>query len=502
MLDTSEIRREFPYLNRTIALQIRNEEEKRTSLDNTASTQVPLPVLETILKASFDYANVHRGEYNASQKTTEAFERAYNIAANLVNADSWREIILGRSTTEMINLVARSLAPQFRDGDNVVVTRMEHNSNYVPWFALSQDAARNERKVDVRVVDFDKATGELDMDQMADYVDERTKLVGCTGASNFLGTKPNLQEVSEIAHGSDYTQPDGTRGSYFLVDGAQLVPGCPVDVKETDCDFLAWSFHKMLVPFGVGGLYGKKQILEQMEPFLHGGDMVEDVSEGKVTYKPLPWKFTAGTPNILGTIAAGAGINFLINAGLGNTDRRNKDKLKRQIETEILLNTQRGDFPINFTVPQENQELFAEYLETNPERYEMLKDPEARLDEVRRTVRNSMENIMQHEQELTARALRGLERIPNVTIYGPRRAEDRTALVAFTLKGILSSTAAKLFNKTGLEFRNGTLCASLAHKHHGLTDGSVRMGMYIYNTPAEIDTALEVIEKTARGENK
>ena len=399
----------------------------------------------------------------------------------------------------MINLVARGTASQFRDQDNIVVTRLEHNSNYVPWFALSQDAVKAGKKIDVRVVDFDRETGKLDMRQLARYVDKRTKMVCSTGASNFLGTKPDLSTIAEIAHKSGYSQPDGRKGSYFLVDGAQLVTGCSVDVNQIGCDFLAWSFHKMLAPLGVGALYGKKDILEQMQPFLYGGDMVEDVAEGKVTYKPLPWKFTAGTPNILGTIASGEAINFLINLGLGNLgDRRDYRVLGKQLETEILLNTARDDFPIKFTVPTESQDLFETYLAENPGSYEVLIDPEKRLSEVRSQVRTSMSNVMQHEQELTARALEGLAQIPNLTVYGPKTAEERAGLVAFTIGGIPVATAAKLLNKDGLELRHGTLCASLAHKHCGL-EGSLRMGLYVYTTPEEVDRALTVIGEVSRG---
>jgi len=502
MINSKEVREQFPYLSGVANIQAGEERAGRIFLDSTASTQIPMPILEAVVNASFDYANVHRGEYNASQKTTEAFEGTYNMAANLVNADSWREIILGRSTTEMINLVAKGLASKFRDGDNIVVTRLEHNSNYVPWFALSQNAARENKKIDIRVVDFDKKTGEVDMNQMARYIDKNTKLVGCTGASNFLGTKPDLATISGIAHSSGYSQPDGSKGSYFLVDGAQFVPGCPTDVQEIGCDFLAWSFHKMLVPFGVGGLYGKQKILEQMDPFLYGGDMVEEVAEGVVSYKPLPWKFTAGTPNIIGTIASREGIKFLINSGLGNLNKKDTNTFQKQIETEVLLNTQRGDFPGRFTVPQDNQEVFGEYLEANPEVYATLREPAKRLAAVRSTVRRSMENIMQYEQQLTGRVLAGLEKIPGVTIYGPRNPEKRSALVAFTINDMLPSTAAKLFNREGLEVRNGALCASLAHKAYGLADGSVRIGLYVYNTTEEVDTALEVVAKTAKGAKK
>ncbi|MBM2846829.1 MAG: Cysteine desulfurase, partial [Bacteroidetes bacterium] len=195
----------------------------------------------------------------------------------------------------------------FRNGDNVVTTMMEHNSNYVPWYALSREILpKFGIRVECRLARFDPRTGELDLAHLASLIDSRTKLVCCTGASNFFGTKTPLHSVKEIAARSGYTQPNGERRSLLLVDGAQLVPSTFVDVQAMDVDYLSFSFHKMLAPFGVGVLYAKQHLLQASLPFLYGGDMIAEgqVMPDRVEYNVLPWKYAAGTPNILGTIVS------------------------------------------------------------------------------------------------------------------------------------------------------------------------------------------------------
>ena len=192
-----------------------------------------------------------------------------------------------------------SLLTDFRDGDNVVTTLMEHNSNYVPWYAMCREILpRLGRQVNYRLARFDPVTGELDLDHLASLIDARTKLVCCTGASNFLGTRTPLAAVRALADASGYVQPDGERRSYLLVDGAQLVPGSFVDVHALGADFLAFSFHKLLAPFGVGVLYARQHLLESSLPFLYGGDMIAEgrVLPDLVEYNSLPWKYAAGTP--------------------------------------------------------------------------------------------------------------------------------------------------------------------------------------------------------------
>ncbi len=501
MIDPTTTRSQFPFITEGIDIKARVTRNGRLFADSTASTQLPLPVLERLAQAVFHYANVHRGAYNASELTTEDFERTYNAAANLVNANSWREIILGRNTTEMINLVMRGTASSVRDGDNVVLTKLEHNSAYVPWYALSKSMEKAGKTLEVRVANFDPDSGELDMDDIAGMIDRRTKLVGVTGASNFMGTKPDVQRIARLAHKSGYTQPDGSKGSYMLVDGAQLVPGCPVDVQDLDCDFLAWSFHKMTLPLGVGALYGKLRVLEQLDPFLFGGDMVDVVREGDVTYKPLPWRFTAGTPNILGTIATGYGISYLMNLALNRVTngRADAETVGKQIETEILMNTPRGDFDVRYTVPEALQPQFREYLNAHPDVERLLRNPDERLRTVQRYVATAMNNIMQYEHALTQRAIDGLSALDEVVIYGPTDAERRAGLVAFNIEGMEPATVARELSARDMEVRHGPHCASLAHERMGI-DGSVRMSFYLYNTIEDVDRLVEAVDEISGGD--
>ena len=212
-----------------------------------------------------------------------------------------------------------SLLTSFRDGDNLVTTYMEHNSNYVPWYGLTKEILpKFGISVECRIAKFDKETGQLDLDDLRNLVDSKTKIVCCSGASNFLGTKNPIAKIRAIANSSGYTQPNGDVKSYLLIDAAQSVPNFYVDVRELDVDFLAWSFHKMLSPYGIGALYAKEGLLEEMMPFLYGGDMIAEgqVSPEKVEYNLLPWKFTAGTPNILGTILSAQSIRLLLDFAL------------------------------------------------------------------------------------------------------------------------------------------------------------------------------------------
>jgi selenocysteine lyase/cysteine desulfurase len=507
MLDTEVIRKHFPFLQENVEIKACcPNNSKRIVVDNTASTQLPLPLLQNVINSAFTYANIHRGEYTASLHTSYEFERAYNIAANLVNARSWREIIFGRNTTEMINLVMRALQDDFRDGDNIVVTRLEHNSNYVPWYGLQQGLAKRQYpvKIDIRVVNFEKDTAQLDMKELESSVDDRTKLVAATGGSNFMGVRPDTKRIGEIAHESGYQQPGGFAGSYFLVDGAQLVPSAPVDVQVIDCDFLAWSFHKMSIPLGVGGLYTKSEIIESLPPFLYGGDMIDEVAEGDVTFKERPWRYTAGTPNILGTIASGCGICFLINLGLGNLFLENKvtedekiELIGRKIETEMLLNTPRGDFEIDYTVPEEYSSEWEQYLERHSEVKTALKDQNMRLIGVRHAVETAMRNIQAHEEEITQHAIDCLSKIPNVSIYGPKDAKQRVGLVAFNINGLEPNDVAQRLDKYGVEMRSGTHCACLAHRHLGI-EGSVRMSFYVYNTLEEVNEVVHAVSEVSK----
>lgn len=433
--------------------QIRNNfsaiRSGRIVTNNAASSQLPDSVLNLYNEIAPFYDNVHRSQSSSSKKITALFEHSYETVAAFVGARSWKEIIIYRGTTEAINSVMYSLLTEFRDGDNVVTTYLEHNSNYVPWWAMTQEILpRFGVHVECRIAKFNKDTGELDIDDLKRLVDEKTKLVCCSGASNFLGTKPPLDKIREIASASGYVQPNGIKRSYLLVDGAQLVPNSSINVVKSDVDFLAWSFHKMFAPIGVGALYAKEEILQSMQPFQYGGDMI---AEGEVTpdyvgYNTLPWKFTAGTPNIIGTIMAAGAIKYLVDTGSG-------------ISTDINIDT-----ILNFT-PHCNQ------------------------------IEKAMTAIQSYGQRLTAALLEGLTEIDGLTIYGPKDPLRRTSLVSFNIQGKNPVEIAEFLNLRGIESRAGCHCATLAHHYYGLTPpSSCRVSLYLYNTFDEIDAVADAIE--------
>jgi cysteine desulfurase/selenocysteine lyase len=424
----------------------------RVVTNNAASTQPPRELLQMHHRLAPAYDNVHRGQSDASQITTGRFESAYDDIARFVGAPSRRNVVIVRNTTEAHNTVMYSLMGEFRDGDNVVTTMMEHNSNYVPWYAMCKDVLpRFGRRVQYRLARFDPATGELDLDHLASLVDGRTKLVCCTGASNFFGTRNPLSAVRTIADLSGYLQPSGERRSYLLVDGAQLVPSSFVDFEALDADFLSFSFHKMLAPFGVGALIGKEHLLRSVPPFLYGGDMI---AEGRVTpdhvdYNDLPWKFAAGTPNIIGTIVAAQALRFLL---------------------DLALSPQRARY---FGSPREI---------------------------ARDDVRAAMGRIADWNRQLTAHAMRRLGEIPGLTIYGPRNPTRRSALVAFNVAGRSPMALAAGLNERGVESRAGCHCATLAHHALGLDPpASCRLSFYLYNTLEEVDQAADALRAVVCG---
>jgi cysteine desulfurase/selenocysteine lyase len=422
----------------------------RIVTNNAASTQAPRELLELYRSLAPGYENVHRGQSSASQAMTALFEAAYDTIAQFIGAPSRASIALYRNTTEAINAVMYSMLTEFRDGDNVVTTMLEHNSNYVPWYGMCREILpRLGRRVECRLARFDPLTGELDLDHMASLTNARTKLVCCTGASNFLGTRVPLQAVRALADASGYPQPNGERRSYLLVDGAQLVPGAFVDVQHLDVDYLAFSFHKMLAPFGVGVLYGKEHLLRASLPFLYGGDMIAEgrVSPELVEYNSLPWKFGAGTPNILGAIVSAQALRMVL---------------------DLALSPKR---PAYFGTAQRIE---------------------------RGVVEDAMSRVSRWNHQLTDRAMAGLGAVPGITIYGPRDAARRTSLVAFNLAGRDPVSIAEGLNRAGVESRAGCHCATLAHHALGLTPpASCRLSFYLYNTPGDVDQAVAAVAAIA-----
>ncbi len=390
----------------------------RIVTNNAASTQPPDELLALYQSLAPGYENVHRGQSTASQAMTALFEESYDTIARFIGAPGRASIALYRNTTEAHNAVMYSLLGEFRNGDNVVTTTMEHNSNYVPWYAMCREILpryavmysllgefrngdnvvtttmehnsnyvpwyamcreimpRFRRRVHYRLARFDPVTGELDLDHLASLIDARTKLVCCTGASNFLGTRNPLRTIRALANASGYRQPGGERRTPVRIDGAQLVPGSFVDVQDLDVEYLSFSFHKMLAPFGVGVLYTKPHLLATSLPFLYGGDMIAEgrVFPDLVEYNDLPWKYSAGTPNVLGAIVSAQALRILLDLAL--TPRK----------------------PTYFQT--------AEPIE-------------------RGAVHAAMDSVSAWNRQLTARALEGLRTIPGITIYGPQDPDRR-----------------------------------------------------------------------------
>lgn len=293
----TNFRPDFPLLSREV------HGRPLVYLDNAATTQKPRAVLEAMdgLYTTCN-ANVHRGIHTLSQEATALHEAARERVRAFLNARSTAEIIFTRGTTESLNLVASSFAEAFlHEGDEVILTVMEHHSDIVPW-----QLARDRRGFTLRVVPMDDE-GRLDLEAYAALLNERTRLVCCCHVSNVLGTVNPVREMARMAHDS---------GAYFLVDGAQSVPHFPVDVQELDCDFLAFSAHKLYGPTGVGVLYGKEELLERMPPYQGGGEMIARVTFEKTTFERLPFKFEAGTPDYVGTHGLAAAIDYVAGIGL------------------------------------------------------------------------------------------------------------------------------------------------------------------------------------------
>ncbi len=293
----TDYREDFPILSREV------HGRPLVYLDNAATTQKPRAVLEAMdaLYTTCN-ANVHRGIHTLSQEATALHEGARERVRSFLNARSTAEIVFTRGTTESLNLVAASFSQAFlREGDEVIVTVMEHHSNIVPW-----QLARERWGFTLRVVPMDDE-GRLDLEAYAALLNERTRLVCCCQVSNVLGTVNPVHEMARMAHDA---------GAYFLVDGAQSVPHFPVDVQELDCDFLTFSAHKIYGPTGVGVLYGKEALLEQLPPYQGGGEMIARVTFEHTTFERLPFKFEAGTPDYVGTHGLAAALDYVEAVGL------------------------------------------------------------------------------------------------------------------------------------------------------------------------------------------
>ena len=313
-LDVPKIRADFP------ALQQKIHGQPLVYLDNAATSQKPQVVLDAIQRAyAWDNANIHRGVHELSVRATDAFEASRRTVQQTLNAAHSQEIIFVRGTTEAINLVAHSYAGRrVRQGDEIIISAMEHHSNIVPWQVLCEEKGACLRVIPVA------DSGELVLDEYEKLLSSKTRLVAITHVSSVLGSINPVQRMIEMARVWDVP---------VLLDGAQAVPHLKVDVRELDCDFYAFSGHKVLGPTGIGVLYGKKDLLESMPPYQTGGSMIESVRFEKTTYASLPEKFEAGTPHIAGGIGLGPALDYLNALGL--------DRVKAYEEELLAYTTER-----------------------------------------------------------------------------------------------------------------------------------------------------------------
>jgi len=379
-------------------------------LDNAATSQKPRSVIEALVDYYENYnSNVHRGVHTLSMEATDRIEEARQKVANFIKADSAESIIWTRNTTEGINLVANTWAQKnIEAGDEIVVTHMEHHSNLVPWQQLSK-----QKNASLRFLPFSE-DGTLDLADLDSIINAKTKLVAVVHTSNSLGTINPVTKLAAKAH---------EVGAKVLVDGAQSVPHQPVDVKDIDCDFLTFSGHKMLGPTGIGVLYAKREILEEMEPFLTGGEMVLQVSYEKATWNDLPMRFEAGTPNIADAIALGAAIEYLDCLG--------------------------------------------------------------------------MENVRDHEVELTDYALRAFQELEEIDLYGPKNASERGGIISFHSTDVHPHDLGTFLDREGIAIRTGHHCTMPLMGKLGVV-ATARASFYIYNTEDEVNALVDCLKRALK----
>ena len=304
MIDVEKIRKDFPILDQIV------NDEPLVYLDNAATTQKPKAILEAVNRYyQEDNANVHRGVHTLAERATASYEAARETVRRFINASSTKEVLFTRGTTTGLNWIGRFAEEILEEGDEVLISIMEHHSNILPW----QEACR---KTGAKLVYAYLKDGGLDLEDFREKLTDRTKFVSITHASNVLGVINPIQELAQLAH---------EKGAIMVVDGAQSVPHMKIDVQKLDADFFVFSGHKMAGPTGIGVLYGKEHYLNQMSPVEFGGEMIDFVYEQSATWKELPWKFEAGTPNMAGAIGLAAAIDYLDAIGMDAIEHHEQD---------------------------------------------------------------------------------------------------------------------------------------------------------------------------------
>ena len=404
MLNVHRVRKDFPILERTVY------GKPLVYLDNAATSQKPTSVIRALTEYYERYnSNVHRGVHALSMEATDRYEEARRKVAGFIGAPSAESVIWTRNVTEAINLVAYSWAGKnVHEGDNIVTTQMEHHSNLVPWQRVA-DA----NGAELRIVPLNR-DGTLDLTDIDSIITPSTRLLAFTHMSNTLGTINPAERLIAKAR---------SVGATVLVDAAQSVPHMPVDVVELDCDFLGFSGHKMLGPTGIGALYAKPEVLESMEPFLTGGEMVLQVWNERATWNELPMRFEAGTPNIADAIALGAAVDYLQDLG--------------------------------------------------------------------------MDNVREHEKQITAYALSRFREIEEVDVYGPDDPEIRGAIFSFHSDSVHPHDLGTFLDREGVAIRTGHNCTMPLMREMGIA-ATARASFYVYNLEEEVDFLVDTLKAALR----
>ena len=393
MVDFKTIIKDFPILNRKI------NDNKLIYFDNAATSQKPKVVIDTLSNFySNNNANIHRGVHTLSMEATYLYDESKEKIAEFINAPNSNSIIFTRGTTESINLIADSWGQSnLKESDNIVITELEHHSNIVPWQELIKKTKSKLQYIPIN------SDGTLNLTNINNIITKNTKIVSMTHVSNGIGTINNIKEIIKIAK---------SVGAKTVIDAAQSVPHMPIDVSDLDCDFLAFSGHKMLAPTGIGVLYGKKELLESMPPYQKGGDMILEVTYDKSTWNEIPFKFEAGTPNIAGAVGLSTATKYLMEIG--------------------------------------------------------------------------MQNIREHEIEITKYAYNNLMNIDGIEILGPEDIDIRAGLISFNIPNIHPHDLGTFLDSKGIAIRTGHHCAMPLIKKLG-SHSSARASFYIYNTNKEVD---------------
>ena len=401
-----DIRKDFPVLNRRV-----RDDKKLVYLDNAATTQKPIQVINAITDYYKNHnSNIHRAVHALAEESTEAFEVTRDKVAKFLNIQNREEIVFVKGTTEAINLVAYAWGrDNVQKGDVVITTEYEHHSNIVPWQLLTQD-----RGAELKYIDIDD-NGELMLEQLDEYLATgKVKLVAISHVSNVLGTITDVQKVIKKCKNA---------GAKILVDGAQAVPHMKVDITNLGCDFYAFSAHKMLGPTGVGVLWARKELLENMRPFQGGGDMIREVHKYETTWNDLPYKFEAGTPNVADVICFSAAIDYLVNIGI--------------------------------------------------------------------------DNVRNHEIELTKYALEKMSQVKGLTIYGPKDPQKASGVISFNFNDVHPHDVATIIDKNGVAIRSGHHCAQVLMEKLNVA-ATNRASFYIYTTKDEVDVLIDSLEQVAK----